>query len=286
MDEDAVAAIAPSAAAWSAGSWRRRSSRDPLFIVRGAVPPRAAVALLPAAARLGGRRPHGVPAKVADREHGGAGEHDVHDPSVPRVYYADDRREHAAARDRHALRTRSYTPAGHLETTASSSHSSVRMMVTVLLPTRSRSSATSRRPSDGHTSRRMRYYTALLSGFVISVCMMHSFHVTEPHHAESRVMQTASFAMRDPLFRDPRSVKAIGDDDYWSRHQAHRCRTPLPEEGQRGGLRRRRPADSRRGARRVLLHDSGDAPAAHPARPVLRLAALEWRAQVARPSGD
>ena len=26
--------------------------------------------------------------------------------------------------------------------------------------------------------------------------MMHSFHVTEPHHAESHVMQTATFAMR------------------------------------------------------------------------------------------
>ena len=55
----------------------------------------------------------------------------------------------------------------------------------------------------------MRYYTALLSGFVISVCMMHSFHVTEPHHAESHVMQTASFAMRILYQGILMSVKAM-----------------------------------------------------------------------------
>ena len=63
--------------------------------------------------------------------------------------------------------------------------------------------------------------------------MMHSFHVTEPHHAESHVMQTASFAMRILYQGILMSVKAMATMMAESASSSP-CTATSPEESKEG----------------------------------------------------
>ena len=40
----------------------------------------------------------------------------------------------------------------------------------------------------------LEYYATEASGFIICVCMMYSFHIIEPHHAEGHVLRRSATA--------------------------------------------------------------------------------------------